>query len=1205
MKFKKLITLNWGVVQDGEYPLGDLTAITGETGVGKSSFGDAIQTVMGAALKNILVYNAGQDEAQNKKRNKEYRTLEGYISGEDQFRFARPEGCTGIVALVFQSSGKEPAHRFSAILNTTVSFEIYKGNKVPKIDNLKFFIVKAHEVSQEDFVGEGGKLYSYAKLRGRLTARYGKNSVVAYRGKEDFLCGLWGHLWGKETTSPIYAKRAAKAFCNFINAKPVDDINAFVRNEFLEPKNMKEQVVSLSEALRSLDRAKKEAHDIEAGITLVTEVVDKSDTLLSQWYENKAAHCSYALYRVKSQQQKMKAYHKKFTKAETDLKAYEKELERLRQEMERSEESIVLLQSKMGESEAYRDYRSLEAAMQENKKVFEKLKRQFLLERIDAFDSFRNHLKNLEESTLPIVGRYEMFEALGTTLETCSDLSLRHYFSQAAIDEEAMPLRLKALETMLIAYDHHIEALQEDEAVAEVRRQLEIEMEENVTLRQHLEGQRRAVEEELADLERNVVHLPRTIKADFDTLKAHLPEVDFKMLYEHVDLKPEYGEWREAIEGFLGDNRYAIMVDLEHEVAALTIVQKERLGLKIIQGKKVTQEIAKMGKSVNENAIAFFLNATHPVAEAYILSSLRNVMAIEALEQLKKAGRGIMKNALAVNANTMFSCRLKEPRYLFGAEGREKTRRGLEKEAVDIRTAFDRAETQRALLKKVTHVFLTLEDAYKNRDTHQALFENLFASFREYRKVKEALSLMDINDLVTLQNDIEKYRKEKERLLSRRDMILKSSGEQEALMREREGIENELKKEWEKREKIAKTIKEEYREICRLYAPKEFESHIEALEASIDVEKREMPKPKPLEAVVINAWSTFMQHYGSTALLDAPKVQVPLDFPYDTLLDRLEVFRALVSLKQKFREEKNALEQAQAFVYRQKIEEANEKFERTFMNDFCNTIHIHIREGRESIGHLNSALEKHRFGSDKFAVSALDPDPELKEYKAYFQSIYELKDAASETSLLSTIYDDAYRTTTQKLTELIKEGDKRGAELERLSDYRNYYNYDIVQTNGEKEISLSRNGKMSGGQGETSYYVIRSINLHAALKAKDMSGHALEAVFMDESFSKTNEKRAKEIIDYLNTTMGFQIVFAMPTKHIGSFLNLDLTGYHFTKMPLNGSKNGELDYKIWVQHRKLHGEEIKRLYEKEDLKIREEIEREATELFGVGNLSPA
>ncbi len=116
MKINKLLIANWANIPNQEYDLSDLVFLTGETGVGKSTMLDAIQTLMTANKKGLVQYNAGQDEAQNKKRNKEYRTIQGYFAGEDRFKFSRPNGCRSTIALTFQSTKDEDKALFSALI---------------------------------------------------------------------------------------------------------------------------------------------------------------------------------------------------------------------------------------------------------------------------------------------------------------------------------------------------------------------------------------------------------------------------------------------------------------------------------------------------------------------------------------------------------------------------------------------------------------------------------------------------------------------------------------------------------------------------------------------------------------------------------------------------------------------------------------------------------------------------------------------------------------------------------------------------------------------------------------------------------------------------------------------------------------------------------------------------------------------------------
>ena len=71
MKLDRLVLVNWGQIRPGEYDMGDMTLLTGQTGSGKSTMLDALQTVMTAAYQGIFNYNPGQDEvSQGQRRGK-------------------------------------------------------------------------------------------------------------------------------------------------------------------------------------------------------------------------------------------------------------------------------------------------------------------------------------------------------------------------------------------------------------------------------------------------------------------------------------------------------------------------------------------------------------------------------------------------------------------------------------------------------------------------------------------------------------------------------------------------------------------------------------------------------------------------------------------------------------------------------------------------------------------------------------------------------------------------------------------------------------------------------------------------------------------------------------------------------------------------------------------------------------------------------
>ena len=57
MKLDRLVLVNWGQLQPGNYELGNMTLLTGPTGAGKSTMLDGLQTIMTADYQGIVAYN--------------------------------------------------------------------------------------------------------------------------------------------------------------------------------------------------------------------------------------------------------------------------------------------------------------------------------------------------------------------------------------------------------------------------------------------------------------------------------------------------------------------------------------------------------------------------------------------------------------------------------------------------------------------------------------------------------------------------------------------------------------------------------------------------------------------------------------------------------------------------------------------------------------------------------------------------------------------------------------------------------------------------------------------------------------------------------------------------------------------------------------------------------------------------------------------
>ena len=373
-----------------------------------------------------------------------------------------------------------------------------------------------------------------------------------------------------------------------------------------------------------------------------------------------------------------------------------------------------------------------------------------------------------------------------------------------------------------------------------------------------------------------------------------------------------------------------------------------------------------------------------------------------------------------------------------------------------------------------------------------------------------------------------------------------------------------------------------------------FENYEKNIIDKIDI-NIQMKQPENLLTALSTLWHEFDTYH--TVQILANKLALPNALSFDEIEISIQHFGEIINFKNELINRIDDKNNSLTFKYKNEIENADKEFKNTFLNDFCHAIYVNIKQGEHLIDRLNDTLKKHKFGSETFKIKRAAADEELKRYQEYFKVIHESKNTAEEGSLFEELSKQGFEDISNSLLSLFMDNEKHIQELVRISDYRNYNNYDILQEIDGMSISLSRNGKNSGGQGETSYYIIRSINLQSALRPNETNPNSLESIIIDESFLKSNEKRSKEILSYLNESLGFQIICAMPTKNVGTFYEINSTNYHFVQFPLGSSINGELDYKTFVEFKNRNNIEIKRLYEDEEKTLFDEVLKQADELY--------
>ena len=94
-------------------------------------------------------------------------------------------------------------------------------------------------------------------------------------------------------------------------------------------------------------------------------------------------------------------------------------------------------------------------------------------------------------------------------------------------------------------------------------------------------------------------------------------------------------------------------------------------------------------------------------------------------------------------------------------------------------------------------------------------------------------------------------------------------------------------------------------------------------------------------------------------------------------------------------------------------------------------------------------------------------------------------------------------------------------------------------------------------------------------------------VLVDEAFSKMDEARSREVINYLTNELGLQLIFIMPTSKSGPFMDLISHQTIFSKCP-SPEPIGELNTQVLVDRKVCNHDKIKELWAQHRRNIRDQ-----------------
>lgn len=1196
MKLERLILVNWGQMRPGNYEIGGMTLLTGETGSGKSTMLDAVQTVMTAAYKGMLSYNSAQDEVQqSQRRGKTKRNVESYVVGAEYSKFSRPEGAQGYLAAVFRPEPNEDgAKLFTAVIAASARVDGSGETRQAKQESFSMFLVDDAVLTYEDFMvdPERGKCVATEQIGRRLKGKYPR--VLEFHDKKmDYLCALYGRFRGKPSVTRDEAFNAGKAWVQSIAYKPIGSVHELVRDEILDfdARQLQQDIERISGLMKEVSNLRKEGQRLQTSVKLLDNL-STALTKTTMAHEGALVHDLFtARLKLKLDDEQVAACDRTIAEASTKADKLNAEIAARKLDKDRLTDQQIEISARMlgiPGLQQKQDYEGRIAnASRDARKVLRKLQ-----EALVAAGLLDQRAQHIVEH--PVV---EGFADINERMQAVAEAYAKTPLDGLSQHLQSVTAALSADTLQPSQLTEIAEAFSSDsrtslntlfQALVGVESSLLLTLNTQLTLLDPRVTQANAavteLDSQIATLAKGEVPYPPAIQLAVSRIRERYPEANVQVLCDVVE--PASAGWQPAIEGYLGGARYNLIVDTKWEAKVLDFARERNLNVKVIQGSLCLENMHR--RQLPEDSIVHELRSENQVAWAYLVDQYGPVIKVENSEALRRTSRGLTKDGKGAGSRTMFA--VEEKKLVFGTAARAAQ---LESVKLEREAAKDRASSLTSTKETLTtlnrHLVGLKEPVFDAvaLDTHAA----------EIEQAQQGLATLDLHGVEELKAALDDVKTQ----LS--DLEVKDNNARDDVTRSEEAIKNNS----EEKQSLANrrlslldaldSVVARVKSLTQVNSTLAYNGLSDKAAALLNRPgvtlavaqggAEQLPKPEAAFYHALEALSAFHLQCRSDEMFPDALAYGGASESFDASYAR--AVRLLESVDARLK----SLRSIGLYNNQLELENAVKSFNDVFTKNFCVDIKDRVDEGIKTLRQMNKELENLKFGQDKFTIDWSRWEPELKEYLEFFAAVTQLTESSESLDLFGdNELSGKHVEIRDRLVALLLADDQERAskELLRIADYRNYRRYDIFNdSDSGGRIRLSQWGTGSGGQLETPAYIVRAAVVTNRLRIFE-KGPSLKLLVNDESFSRMDEARARAVLEFLRDKLNLQIISAMPTRSTGAFKDEFSYEYSFTR--LSPVENGELDFTTECDERVLKTDKMRELWEQQRQLAREKAKRQ-------------
>lgn len=571
-------------------------------------------------------------------------------------------------------------------------------------------------------------------------------------------------------------------------------------------------------------------------------------------------------------------------------------------------------------------------------------------------------------------------------------------------------------------------------------------------------------------------------------------------------------DWQDAVEGYLDEQRFYLLVSPEDFDVATSIYDKMRPNKEVCGAGLINAVGLEAYDEAPKNSLASVVDAKNTWARRYINMILGSVQLCENYQELKNYDAAITKQCMKYQDHVVTAIlpETYETPYI-GAlayqKQLEQCKQMLRKQEEISRNLQEKLEDTERVSKYLEYDFDLRLNSKLPKLKEMRNCEKMLADCRSLIKDLEANDNI-IKKSIQL-SEMKKEQRQLEEVISQKDRDLGAIELDEKQQEERLGtLPDMLSNNKTCLVEVIEKLGAEEVNCANEYDNQKEKKGRDLLKFKED-SARYRKRNQTMQEKVLDEMVHLMREY-----------KIAHDFGAPDSMDGYPQFLA----------EYDKLNTSDLLSYEDQVQQARIAAEQEFQEQFLSRLQENIKQAQGEFKELNRSLEEIHFSKEQYRFQYTPS----KRHKKFYDMIMDDFNIMQGKSLFSGIFRENHREVIDELfTKLTTDDENSSKILEEYTDYRTYMDYDIKITmdDGRYMLYSKVSREKSGGETQTPFYITLAASFIQLYR--NGIGGSIGLVMFDEAFNNMDDERIAGVLEFItNPKLNLQVLIAAPPEKI-------------------------------------------------------------------------